>query len=277
MQLANFNAPQDIFLNSVHRNRRAFSNLKDQAIPRPEEENSKGSPMNPTSKDGRRHDQTPGGLCSQLSAAALRDLQAIMLDVEYPEDSLLFDEDQALKGVFVLKSGMVKLTVTSEEGKTLILRLVRPGEVIGLSAAISGSPYESCAIAVHRCEIGFIRIDDLSRFLASHIEVYEAISKDLIAQQSDAWKQLRMVGLCSSVSGRLARLLIEWSVGGQQTSQGIRMRVPLTHEEIGEFIGTTRETVSRTLGEFKNRHLVALHGSTLTISNLAGLERIGAA
>jgi CRP/FNR family transcriptional regulator len=277
MQVASFNSSQDTFLNGVHRNRHALGNLKSQASTRMEEENPKRRTTNPTNNNGRRHDQIPGGLCSQLSATALHDLQALMLDVEYPEDSMLFDEDQALKGVFVLKSGLVKLTVNSKEGKTLILRLVRPGEVIGLSAAISGSPYESSAIAVHRCEIGFIRMDDFSRFLSGHMEVYEAISKDLIAQQSDAWEQLRTVGLCSSVSGRLARLLIEWSAGGQQTSQGIRMRVPLTHEEIGEFIGTTRETVSRTLGEFKNRRLVALHGSTLTISNPAGLERLGAA
>ena len=98
----------------------------------------------------------------------------------------------------------------------------------------------------------------------------------MISQQNDAWEQLRIVGLSTTVSGRLAKLLLDWSNAGQTTTHGIRVKVPLTHEEIGEFIGTTRETVSRTLGDFKNRRLVALHGSTLMISNVAGLQRMGA-
>ena len=218
-----------------------------------------------------------GGFCGQLSASALQELQSLMVNVTYPEDSALFEEEEPLRGVFVLKSGLVKLSVGSAEGKNLILRLARPGSILGLSAAISNTPYESQATAVHRCEAGFIRIDDFSRFLAAHVEVYAAVSHELISQQNDAWEQLRIVGLSNTVSGRLAKLLLDWSSRGQSTKEGIRVKVPLTHEEIGEFIGTTRETVSRTLGEFKSRHLVALHGSTLMISNRAGLERLGAA
>jgi CRP/FNR family transcriptional regulator len=230
--------------------------------------------MKLANKNCQQVDPALGGFCSRLSESALRDLQAIMLSIEYPEDSVLFEEDQELRGVFVLKSGLVKLAVNSAEGKTLILRLARPGAIIGLSAAISGSNYEARAIAVHRCEVGFIRISDFTRFLEDHLEVYEAISKDLIAQQSDALEQLRIVGLSTSVPGRLARFLIDWSSTGQQTKQGMRVKVPLTHEEIGEYIGTTRESVSRTLGDFKSRRLVALQGSTLTISNPEALQRM---
>lgn len=181
-----------------------------------------------------------------------------------------------MKGVFILKRGLVKLTAGSSEGKTQILSLVRPGMVIGLSAVISETPYESSAIAIQRCQTGFIPLTEFSHFLANHIEAYSAVSKNLIEQQNATMAQLRVVGLGTSASGRLARLLVEWSVTGEQNRSGIHMLVPLTHEEIGEFIGATRESVSRTLSQFRNRRLIAFRGSTLTIFDLPALKRIGA-
>jgi CRP/FNR family transcriptional regulator len=88
---------------------------------------------------------------------------------------------------------------------------------------------------------------------------------------------LRTVGLSASAPERLARLLLEWSGDPKGPNQGEQIKLPLTHEEISEFIGTTRETVTRTLGEFKNRHLVSLQGSTLSIFNRPALEAIGGA
>jgi CRP/FNR family transcriptional regulator len=87
---------------------------------------------------------------------------------------------------------------------------------------------------------------------------------------------LRTVGLSSSAPERLARLLLNWSADGKQTQQGTQITVPLTHEEIAEFLGTTRETVTRTLREFKTRNFLKLQGSTMMISNRAALEAIGA-
>jgi CRP/FNR family transcriptional regulator len=83
---------------------------------------------------------------------------------------------------------------------------------------------------------------------------------------------LRTVGLSSSAPEKLARLLLGWSQNGQTTESGTRFHFTLTHEEIGEFIGTSRETVTRTLTEFKHRRLVACHGATLTIRSRMALE-----
>jgi len=69
--------------------------------------------------------------------------------------------------------------------------------------------------------------------------------------------------------------LLDWSAEAKETKQGAPIKLPLTHEEIAEFIGATRETVTRTFSEFKNRQLVTLQGSTLMISNRPALEAIG--
>ena len=78
--------------------------------------------------------------------------------------------------------------------------------------------------------------------------------------------------MSSSAPEKLARLLLDWSETGQTTECGARFRFSLTHEEIGEFIGASRETVTRTLSVFKSRQLVAFKGSMLTIPSRMALE-----
>jgi CRP/FNR family transcriptional regulator len=83
---------------------------------------------------------------------------------------------------------------------------------------------------------------------------------------------LRTLGLSSSSNERLARLLLDWSDDDQATGGGSRFRVSLTHEEIGDFIATSRETVTRSLSAFKDRRLVAFDGSLMTIPSRSALE-----
>jgi CRP/FNR family transcriptional regulator len=142
---------------------------------------------------------------------------------------------------------------------------------------MSGSPYEVTAETLHPCQVAFVRRDDFLRFVAKHPEAYQGVVKQLSTLYSGACEQLRTVGLSASAPEKLARLLLDWSPEAKETKQGTVVKLPLTHEEIAEFIGTTRETVTRTLGEFKSRQLVVLQGSTLLISNRSALETIGRA
>lgn len=217
--------------------------------------------------------RTSGFFC-QLSAAALKDFHAVKSPATYPAGALLFLEKQDPRGVFVLCAGEVKLSISSSAGKTLILRIARPGEILGLMAAMSGIPYEVTAETLRPCQVAFVRRDDFLHFVAKNPEVYQGAVKQLSTLYSGACEQLRIVGLSASAPEKLARLLLEWSPEGKDTKRGAPIKLPLTHEEIAECIGTTRETVTRTLSEFKSRQLVALEGSTLMISNRQALETI---
>jgi CRP/FNR family transcriptional regulator len=174
----------------------------------------------------------------------------------------------------VLCEGQVKLSISSSEGKTMILRIAKAGEVLGLMAVLSGSSYEVTAETLHPCQVVFIHRDEFLHFLTQHPEASQNMIKQLTAEYQSACEQLRTIGLSASIPGRLAKFLLDWSVGGQQTKLGTEFKISLTHEEIAECIGVTRETVSRTLGEFKIRHLVTLRGSTLMIPSRAALENI---
>lgn len=216
------------------------------------------------------------GFFCQLGASALKDFNALKAPATYPAGSLLFLEKQESRGVFVLCAGEVKLSISSSAGKTLIVRIAKPGEILGLMATISASPYELTAETLHPCQVAFIRRADFIHFLAEHPETNQKALAQLSSLYSRACRQLRTVGLSASAPEKLARLLLDLSSTTRGTDQGAPIKLPLTHEEIGQFIGTTRETVTRTFSEFKNQHLVVLQGSTLTISNRPALETIGA-
>ncbi|MFZ0636835.1 MAG: Crp/Fnr family transcriptional regulator [Candidatus Acidiferrales bacterium] len=213
----------------------------------------------------------------QLSPKATKDFDAIKSSSAYPESAILFLEKQESRGVFVLCEGEVKLSISSSEGKTLILRIAKPGEILGLMAVLSGKPYEVSAETLRPSQIAFVRRDDFLRFMAQHPEASAGMVRQLSSNYHGACEQLRSVGLSLSAHEKLAKLLLDWSAGAEQTTLGSRITMPLTHEEIAEFIGSTRETVTRTLSDFRNRHLVTLKGSTLMISNRAGLEAFVAA
>ncbi|HMD39259.1 MAG TPA: Crp/Fnr family transcriptional regulator [Candidatus Acidoferrum sp.] len=211
----------------------------------------------------------------QFAAPALKDFDEMRSAAAYPEGAVLFLEKQEPRGVFVLCEGEVKLSISSSGGKTLILRIAKPGEALGLMSTLAGVPYEVTAETIRPCRVAHIGREDFLEFIAKHPDVYQGVVRQMTSLYEGACRQLRTVGLSASVPERLARLLLEWSEDGKETEEGTPVRVRLTHEEIAELIGTTRETVTRTLSQFKSKNLVAMHGSNLMISNRAALESLG--
>lgn len=215
------------------------------------------------------------GFFCGLGAETSRDFEAIKSRLTYPTGSLIFLEKEPFHGIYLLCAGKVKLTISSSGGKTLILRLAKPGEILGLMAAMSGSPYETTVETLEPCQVAFIRHDDFSHFIEQHPEVYQAMLRQLSSQYYGTCEQMRTIALSTSSREKLARLLLHWSNEGRETEEGTKVSMPLTHEQIAECVGSTRETVTRILSEFKQRHLVTLRGATMLIPNRAALAAIG--
>jgi len=215
-----------------------------------------------------------GEFFKKLSPSALRDLESMEFPTSYTPGMLLFSEKAKPQGIFILLSGEVKLSINSSDGKRLILSIAKAGEVLGLSSALSGLPSEMTAEVLYPSKIAVIERTQFLSFMSRHPEAYQTVTEELSLQYKTACEQLRTVGLSASAPEKLARLLLEWSDNGQKTESGSRCRFSLTHEEIGEFIGTSRETVTRTLTSFKNRRLVSFQGSTVTIPSRTALESL---
>jgi len=212
-----------------------------------------------------------GLFLEKLSPVALQNLQSMLSPVTCPAGRIVFSEKEPSAGVFVILSGEVKLSINSQDGRRLSLRIARKGEILGLSSALSDRPYELTAETLYPATIAPVSRQNFLGFLARHPEAYQAVTEELTRHVHMACQQLRTVGLSVSAPEKLARLLLDWSEQGQTTECGTRFRFPLTHEQIGEFIGVSRETVTRTMGAFKHRSLVAFQGSMITIPNGSAL------
>lgn len=212
-------------------------------------------------------------LCN-LSPRALSALDTITTPALYPKGAKLFDEGQSPRGVFILCSGRLKLFASSAEGKSLILRIADAGEVVGVPATVSGQPYEVSAEVLEPAQANFISRDDFLRFLSEHGEVALRVAQLLGEICHKTYQEVRSLGLSRSSAQKLARFLLDWSSRPGHSQPDGRVSLALTHEEIAQSINTSRETVTRTLTDLKNRELIYIQGSALTIRDRAALENL---
>jgi len=213
-------------------------------------------------------------LFCNLPAPALHRLNEIKSTAVYPKSAMLFIEGQQPRGVFVLCSGQVKLSTSSKEGKTIITKISDPGDVLGLNATISNRPYEVTAEMVEPGQANFIARDSFLHFLRENGEVAVRVAEQLSRNYYTAYEEIKTLGLTSSPSEKFAKLLLSWSPQSKQGENSAQVKLTLTHEEIAEMIGTTRETVSRLFSEFKKKQLVQVKGATLTIRDKEALQRM---
>ena len=211
-----------------------------------------------------------------LSSEVLRSFSASSHLSTYPGGAVLFVEGQMPRGGLVLCSGRVKLSTTSRDGKVLILKMAQAGEALGLSAVISGTPYELTAETAGPCQVNFIDRESLMKMLDKYGELGLHSAQALSREFQSAYRDIHELVLARSSAGKLARLLLSWSVGRETGASEIRIRSSMTHEEIAQMIGSSRETVTRLLSELKKKELIRLEGSTLVIRNRIALEALAA-
>jgi CRP/FNR family cyclic AMP-dependent transcriptional regulator len=215
-----------------------------------------------------------GSLFCDFTSSAAKEFESIKLTFYHPAGSILFLENDSPRGVFLVYSGKVKLSVSTKGGRSLTIQIARPGEMIGLSASMSGVPYEVSAETLYATEVAFVSSEDFMRFASRFPEVFQAVVRQVTSQYGAACRQLRTFGLSATVPEKLARWFLQWSSEEQQTSPTASIKMALTHEQLAECVGSTRETVTRTLREFKSRHLVTVRGATMTIPNRAALGAV---
>ena len=213
-------------------------------------------------------------LFCNLPQAALQRLSTITSASSYPKGATLFVEGQAGRGVFILCNGRVKLSTSSVDGKTLIVRIAEPGEVLGLPATVTGKPYELTADVLEPAQANFISRADFLNFLREHGEVSLRVAQQLGETYHAAVAEMRSIGLSHSAGEKLAKFLLDWCSSHGDGKGEIRAKLTLTHEEIAQMIGASRETVTRLFSDFKKKQLLQIKGSTLIVRNQAGLQKL---
>jgi CRP/FNR family cyclic AMP-dependent transcriptional regulator len=213
----------------------------------------------------------------RLSSAILGSLDKLKYTTAYPKGAVLFLEGQVPRGFFVLCQGRIKLSVSTSDGKVLILKIAEAGEALGLAAAVSGKTYEATAETQEPCQVTFIRRPELARLMREHSELALRVAEHLSKTYHSACRDIRALALSRSAAERFAKLLLEWSVNPSNVRHPGWLTLALSHEEIAQMIGTSRETVSRLFADFKKKQFIQQNGPILVISNRPALETVIAA
>lgn len=234
----------------------------------------RAAPLQTVDRCTECHQRSKDFFCS-LSPETVRAFEAIKNTQMHPKGSPLFVEGQATNGVYLLCQGRMKLSTSSSDGRKLILRIVEPGEVLGLSATVSNIPYEVTAEAIEPCQTNFVQREEFLQFLSRHKDACFNVARHLSRYCGKAYTQIRALGLSHSASERLAKLLLDWCTSeGVESGQSITLKLMLTQEEIAGMIGTSRETVSRVFADFKSKQIVNVKGGALTVLNKDALQAL---
>ncbi len=215
-----------------------------------------------------------GGFFCRFSPSVLQSLDSVSHHMIMPSAAVLFVEEQTPRGIYVICSGTVKLSTSSKEGKVLILKQAVAGEVLGLSAAISGTNYEMTAETSCPCQLNFVSRKDLITLLQSQSEAGVHASRSLSREFQGAYRDIHDLLLARSSSGKLARLLLSCAPSTVEESDEKPLRPIMTHEEMAQRIGASRETVTRLLSDLKKKRLIRLAGTSLVIRDRSGLQAL---
>ena len=209
-----------------------------------------------------------------LGESARAYLDAHAINMEYPRGNVLFREGEDAGAVFLVCSGKVKSTATSTEGRSAILRLSGPGDVLGMSAALGGTPYEITAEAVLPCRIRILHARVLHQFMRQFSDAGMGAARALAQDYRSAFQEIRRIALPETPAGRLSRLILDWAE--ESETEGTPLTMTLTHEELACMTSTTRETVTRTLSRLRKEGAITIRGISLTVLKPAVLHQLSA-
>jgi CRP/FNR family transcriptional regulator len=214
---------------------------------------------------------------SNLSRDAQSRYNSLGAEVDFSRGDTLFVEGQSAQCVYVVLSGRVKLSVTSREGKTMIVRIAEAGDILGLSAVMNSGEYEMSAQAFEFCRIKAIHSRDFVEFLKKYPDAAMQATQSVLREYKLMLKDVCRLGLPTTVAGRLANLLLDWvETRPQPGRDGSRVTVTLTQEEIAGMTATSRETVSRVLQQFQRDKIISIKGASLTVLQPEALEHLAA-
>ncbi|HXD34689.1 MAG TPA: Crp/Fnr family transcriptional regulator [Pyrinomonadaceae bacterium] len=222
-------------------------------------------------QENEDQDEFAEGACDS-PISHLRGMENLRVSKYYPRGSVLFMEGQQPRGIYVVCEGRVKVSIASADGRTLILRIADAGDLLGINSTMTGQPYGATVETLERCRIDFIPRDQLLRLLDRDKSGYLGLVQSLSRKVNGLIDHTRLLFVAQSASQKLALLLLKWcDQHGKRSSQGIRLRLGLTHEEIAQLICSSRETVTRAFSVLKRKHIVQAENGDLLIRNRKAL------
>jgi len=207
-------------------------------------------------------------LFSQLSAVELQRVVDVARERAYPRNSVILFEDDPGDALFVVATGQVKVVLIGEDGREVILSVMGPGEFFGEMSLLDDEPRSAHVIAMEDSSLAVLRREDFEGILTSTPQIALALLRELSRRLRRADEKVGSLVLLD-VQGRVARLLLD--MAGEEGGERITRR--LTHHTIAQMIGSSRETVSRTMRDLTDKGLIAVQRRDIVIRDRAALEQ----
>jgi len=211
---------------------------------------------------------------SELGQPTLSALAKVSATSEFDEQEVIYSEGDPAVGMFVVLSGRVKLVVSSAEGKALILKILGPGEIFGLSSAFLGKPEETSAETLERTTVSVVKRAELVRLMERHGDLALKLARELSLEYAGLCEEMATLGLQRSAMSRLAKMIVGWTEGMKVERGSVHLDCSHTHEVMAQMIGTSRETVTRLLHQLRHQKIAVIKDEILTINNYEALSAL---
>lgn len=203
-----------------------------------------------------------------LPEEQLRQIHSYTVERSYRKGMVVFLEDEPGEGFHYLISGKVKIVKMTDDGREHIIKILRPGDVFAEVLLFNNRPYPASAIAVEESRVGVIRNSDLEKLVLKNnllaLQLIKALSQRLLYAQQKI-KNLALHDVLARTAETLLRLGHEH--GKVRPDGQLELTIDLSRQDLASLVGTTRETVTRTLSSLKRDKVVDFDGQRLVILN----------
>ena len=189
------------------------------------------------------------------------------------KDAIILLEDEEGDTLFIILNGKVKVTTFSEGGKEVIFSILNEGDFFGDMSLLDGKPRSATVISIEESELRLIRRFEFLKLIEKHPRIGLVLLEELTSRLRKADERIESLAILD-VTGRIAGILLQLAdERGEETSDGVLIRARPTHQELGNMVGTTRETVTRVLKQLENKRYINMAGKDLTIIERGKFKR----
>ena len=204
-------------------------------------------------------------LFESLAEHELEALSDLAFTRTFGKDSVIILAEEEGDTLFILKTGQVKVSIVSEEGREVILSLLGPGSVFGELSLLDGKPRSANVVATEEADLLMLRRSDFVQLIYKTPQIATALLAELASRLRKTDRQIEGLALLD-VTSRISETLLQLAnEQGIETADGVVIESRPTHRELANMSGTTRETVSRVIKRLEGQGYIKCNGRKITI------------
>ena len=206
-------------------------------------------------------------LFATLSDSEFTGLQSVFLVRTFRRNQVIFLEEDTGKYMYIVLAGKLKVTKTTQSGKETVLAIHQPGDFFGEMALLDGKTAPATVSAMEDCRIATVSGSDFRKYLMRNEKVVEQIIQVLCSRLRQVWAQVQSLSY-STADARIRGTLLQLSrKHGVSDSRGIIIDLKITHQELAGMVGTSRETVTRTLARLQQNGIIEIDSRRIILRN----------